>query len=160
MLKRVLILLLLAVEFSGCQRSVTKDTIAKIKQQCGNDTNCILVLNDVTKFKWDKVYFFPNWTTPDSITAAIKIRYEDDVPDQFTRMLFTYRGKVVHEEDYPELDYNNSMIDFGQGLNIIGSWGIDQDKAIFKVSKSKLDNSCSSCFSYYLTPINKKQLQF
>ncbi len=156
MSKYVVFLILGLAALSGCKSSVTDNLITRAEQKCMGGSDCVITLKEVTKFEWDKVYFFPNWTTSDSISSVIKIKYYADVPDQYTRMLFVYKGKIVHEEDYPELDYKHSMISFDEDSSDtlkLDARNITPYNALFKVSKSKLENSCADCFSYNLTPI-------
>ena len=141
---------------SACKGSLKEDLISKINKECGShaNSNCIINLKDVTEFKWDKMYLFPNWTTNDSIAKVIGFKYNgDDVQDQYNRMLFTLGKKVVYEEDYESLDSYNSSISFDQASDSFLPVG----KSIFRIKADRVEGSCKDCFFYSLEPVTKSK---
>jgi hypothetical protein len=132
--RKIIYGILIIIAFTACHSNLKNNIIDKIHQECGNQAkpNCKISLTEVTKFNWNKMYIFGDWTTSDTIAKVIGFKYAgDDVPDQYWRMLFTDGTKVVYEEDNESLDYYNSSIEF-QG-------------AADSLYKGKL---------YYLVPIN------
>jgi len=140
---------------SGCRRSVTNNLINKVKY-CDKHSNqgCKIDLNEVTGFTWDKMYLFGDWTNTDSITNAIKFNYQgSDVPDDYTRMLFTYQNKVVYEEDFKALFYNNSTLEFEGAIDSFEKsrpYQLNAPNATFFLKKSKINGTCAACFAYTL----------
>ena len=165
MIRNITRTLLIIAVLSGCKSSVTDSLISKINQDCGNQTKstCTVVLKDVTKFKWDKLYFFGSWTTSDSIKKVIRVNYDgEDVQDDYRRMLFTYNNKVVYEEDFKSFDYSNSTVNFPDIIDSLlhakPPYFTPSD-AIFTAEKGKTKGSCDKCFEYSLMPIKNRKTE-
>lgn len=158
MVKNFLLASLIIAAFSGCQVSVNDNFIDKVDQECSSQpkSGCTIALKDVTKFQWDKMYLLGSWTNTDSITNVIGFKYNgDDVPDDNTRMLFTYGNKVVHEEDFASFDdRNHSTIEFDNAKDSI-PYHFLVSQAIFTIKKIKAENGCKECFDYILTTAKK-----
>lgn len=146
---------------AGCRQNVKNDLITKVDRQCGDKPkgSCIVNLKDVTDFKWDRMYIFPNWTSSDTISKITGLNYTgNDVEDQYYRMLFVSRNAVVHEEDNKDLDYYNSSIEFlgtdTTDLNGNG-YSLTYSQAVFTVIKGKIEGACPKCFLYSFSAVEK-----
>jgi hypothetical protein len=114
-MRNIITTLLIIVFLSGCENTLKNKIIGKVDHECGNNSklSCVIILKDITKFKWDKMYLFGSWTTSDSIRKVIGFNYEgDDAQDDYKRMLFTYGYNVVYEENFRSFDYHSSTINF------------------------------------------------
>lgn len=157
-----LVVVLLLVIISSCTNNVTDDLIKKTEQKCADNEHspCIITLNEVTEFQWDKLYLFPSWTNSDTISNRIGFEYtRDDVPDDYTRMLFTKQKQVVYEEDFKSLDYYNSAIEFQTEFDSLSPEKLHfltPAKAIFTVEKTRDQQSCKGCYIYLFTPVKRK----
>lgn len=159
MMKNIRKYMFLLAVLSGCKNSLKNDLIKKVDQEYGSHTaqGCTIVFRKVTKFKWDKMYLFGSWTMPDSITRVIKTTYDGDyVPDDNTRLLFTYNNQIVYEEDLSTLSYDSSIIYFPNVIDSLlraKSNYFTPSTAVFKVEKEKIENSRTQFFDYYFIPI-------
>jgi hypothetical protein len=160
---RALYSLIIMIVISGCRNNVQKKLISNIKDQCGDQVKpgCQITLNDAINFKWDKMYLFENKTTADFIAVTLGFVYNgDDIKDDYSRMIFTYDKKVVHEEEFKSLDSANSTIIFpGVSNSLLHSTihYLTPSQASFKVEKDKIKNSCATCFNYVLEPATIKK---
>jgi len=147
---------------SSCSNNVTDDLIKTAEQKCVDKKHspCVISINEVTKFQWDKLYLFSAWTNSDTISHRIGFEYTgEDVPDDYTRMLFTKGGKIAHEEDFKTLDYYGSAIEIRSAFDSLTagkSFFIRPNQAIFKVDTSKDKQACKGCYIYLFTALKKK----
>ena len=159
--KNIIYRILVIAVLSGCKNSMEDSLINKVTQECSRQTRsaCTIALKDVTKFKWDKMYIFPDWTTSESIAKTVGFNYGgNDVQDDYSRMLFTYGNKVIYEEDFKSLDYNKSTINFPEvsdSLNDTKSHYFTPSDAIFTEEKDKTKNGCEECFDYSFMSVKK-----
>ena len=139
---------------SGCKDSFKDNLITRIVSTCGNRPDCTIDIRAITKFKWDRMYIFQDWTTSDSIAKAIGHRYDrDDVPDDYSRILFTDGLKVVYEEDIKSLPYYASTIEFRDLTDSTGKsfmCTFTPLNAIFFAQKEKIKGGCDNCYLYSL----------
>jgi hypothetical protein len=162
MIKNIISSLLIVFLLAACKSSLKDDLINKVDEECGSKTNsgCTIILKDVTKFKWDKMYLFGSWTRSDTIAKVIRFKYEgDDVLDDYTRMLFTYSDRVVYEEDFESFDHYNSTLNFPRGSDSLSSEdfrSFTPSQAVFIAEKEKTKNSCNTCFYYSLIPAKRQ----
>jgi hypothetical protein len=129
--------------------------INEISLKCNKNSQstCKISLKEVTKFPWDKVYIFTDWTASDSISKTIGIVYQgSDVPDDNSRILFIQNQDVVHEEDFKSLDYRHSTIEFTKLRNGIF---FTPSNATFLVKMGKNENTCETCYVYTLIRSNE-----
>jgi len=98
------------------------------------------------------MFIFRDWTTSDSIGKIVGFVYNGkDVQDDHSRLIFTDRNKVVHEEDIVSLEYNSSTITFPQLSDSERElWYLKPSTAIFNVEKGKAKESCATCCIYSL----------
>lgn len=93
----------------------------------------------------------------DSISKVIGFNFPgDDVPDDYTRMIFTFGNEVVHQKDFDSYDLFHSAIGFDgeiKGLSRTKGKYLTPVNAIFRVGKIKTENSCDECYFYLLTAI-------
>lgn len=145
----------------ACTSSLKSDIFSKVDRDCGpgSNSNCTVVMKDVTKFKWDKMYLFGSWTIADSISQIIGFNCDGgDVPDDYRRMLFVLDGKAVYEEDFKALDSYTLTLNFpevGDSLRKSPKPYFTPEDAVFVVQKNNDDPGCKGCFAYSLTPINR-----
>ena len=159
--RKILSVLFIAI-ISGCSNELKDEIINNVDRKCAGqaDSNCIVDISKITKFQWDKMFVFPGWTTSDSISRIIGLVYAgNDVQDDHSRLVFTNKNKIVHEEDFVSLDYKNSTISFqGLGDSVARKqlYHLTPSSAIFTVEIGKTKGSCTSCFIYslMLRPLN------
>jgi len=141
----------------GCKTSVKDEMITDINLKYSNNRTSLISLKEITKFKWDKMYFFPDWTTTETITNTIGFNYTGtDVQDDYSRMLFVYGKKVVYEEDFQSFTFNNISIDFkgvSDSLSKAKPYYLTSIKATFSIKANRGLGSCKDCIVYTLTPI-------
>ena len=158
--KAILIFILCCIVL-GCKKSIKNEILENIQEKCKSSTNdCIIDLQTITFFKWDKMYLFGQITGIEQISREIGFTYTGDaVPDKKQRMLFAYNKHVVYEEDFKQLDYRNSMIifhAFTDSSHKAQPYYCLFGEGFFKIKKDKIDGSCNDCFYYDLMPVNKK----
>ncbi|MBS1519454.1 MAG: hypothetical protein JST50_00545 [Bacteroidetes bacterium] len=157
-----LIFISLLTIISSCTNNVTDNLIKKAEQKCTDKKHspCVITLNEVTKFQWDKLYLFPSWTNSDTISSRIGFEYTgDDVPDDNTRMLFTKGKQVVYEEDFKSLDYYNSVVEFQAEFDSLipeKLHFLTPAQAIFTVESTSDPQACKGCYIYTFTPVKRK----
>jgi len=153
--------LLIIILLSACKSSLKGDIFYKVARECGSTTKskCTVILKEVTKFQWDKMYLFGSWTVPDSVSKMIGFKYDgDEVPDDYRRMVFTFANRVVYQEDFKPFDYYSSTLIFavdGDSLRSQMTPYFTPEDAIFKVEKSKIKSNCKDCFAYSLIPVKR-----
>lgn len=140
---------------TGCKGDGDKTLIKELEQSSNKraGVKCCIAIESLTKFKWDKVYVFPDWSISDTISKAIGFHYSgSDVQDDYSRILFTYNKEVVYEEDFKSLNYGNSSIDFSDMTdNVSKSKYINftPTTAVFSIQILK-PNDCQGCLIYKL----------
>ena len=155
---KIIKIALVLASIAACT-NIEEKLISTIKKQCVSDqsNDCQIALKELTPFEWQKMYFFKAWTISDSISAILGFVYRgNDVPDDFSRILFVTDEKVVHEEDFSSLDYHNSNVFFkiDDSANRNPPY-FTPANALFRVRKEKLKGSCPDCFSYVLVPLKQ-----
>lgn len=158
MKEKLIICIVYIFFFCGCRGHVENDVIRKIENGCKGKvgSGCVIDLKKITAFDWEKMYLFPAWTSTDSIEKVIGIPYDKrDVEDSHSRILFVHRDKVIYEEDFVSLDYNNSTIAFQKKKSLFytGKNYISSSDAVFNVVRTKIENSCRNCYFYSLQPL-------
>ena len=142
----IIVFLLLAM---GCkngneQIKIEKLIVEIVNKQCNDNSNCIVAIKKLTKFKWDKMYAF-NYPVPlEVINKAINKNYP--YYREFTRPLIFLEGdKIVYYENNPS-DVENLVdkqvvFDFADTLKY---QVYNYDKSDFKVEKKEFEKG-----SYY-----------
>lgn len=139
----------------SCNGNIKGRLIEKIEHTCDkSNPNCEIAMKDVTKFEWQRMYVFGSFIMPDSISRAIKLRYDGEVvPDDCTRILFTSDKSVVYEEDLKNND-RSSVLYFNEDDNkktTLEMPYFTPATAMFSIKKEK-KSDCKNCHVYYLTP--------
>ncbi len=102
--------------FSSCTKmGVVEKGIFSMSYKCKVESKigCNFKLSDITPFEWDTLYLFHQETSPIMIGEVLKISYsKNSVPQGKTRMIFTLKGRVIHEEDYSWEKFTNRVLDF------------------------------------------------
>lgn len=83
--------------FSACHENM-EDNISKyIDSQCEKEP-CIIKMNNLTSFKWDKMYVFDCYVPEVVIRSTIKdsLPYLDPLTNKY---IFLLRNKIVHIEE-------------------------------------------------------------
>ncbi|MDN3583835.1 hypothetical protein [Mucilaginibacter flavus] len=99
MKKRLLYLLLFtATLYAGCSNNNIEHNIGKkIQDECKTDS-CTLVMAQIVKFKWDKMYVFNAPVSLEVINQALGVKYPYYV--EFTRpIIFMNGSEIVHYEN-------------------------------------------------------------
>lgn len=88
--------------FGACNNvgPVQKAILAKSDSCKFPGNQCIFMLSDITNFEWDRMYLFGEDTRLEKISSILKTPYETDIGEDNVRMIFTRKGKIVHQEDY------------------------------------------------------------
>ncbi|KPE48963.1 hypothetical protein [Chryseobacterium indologenes] len=101
--KNVIILIIL-LTLTNCSKSSTDSFNGFVEnkyKKCNNSEVCLVDLKSLP-FKWDKFYIFsenhfPEILTKDKISLVLGIEYDKDITLNDRLIIFTFKGKVVHE---------------------------------------------------------------
>ena len=89
---------------SGCSHSFDENVATHIEKTCTNfdsPQGCIIDLQDVTDFEWDRVYIFAGLTTVEDIYDAVGFNFKcKHVPDNYIRLIFIKGNQVIKQEQY------------------------------------------------------------
>jgi len=101
-MKRLLIFIVLVLMLGSCKKSSIKNIIAdKVENKCQNMKTCTINMQEVTNFKWDKVYLFSEGTSLEDIDKALGFHYSY-FEDIASRIVFVLDHQVVyHEDEFP-----------------------------------------------------------
>ncbi len=137
------------IMIAGCQSSIQKKIVYNIKLNCKNPDTCVLNIENVTNFKWDKLYIFNEDVHLEELNKVLGFNYEY-FKDIARRIIFTRGNKVVYHEDdypYPEEKFKGKVI-FDLGFDTVKYAIFTNNEAIFKIHRKKIEG-----FEYYeLTP--------
>jgi len=104
---RNLILGLLLIFFnSSCYHSFDNKTLHWIKNNCNQNKDCILNINDLTDFKWDKSYVF-GATASENINRVLGFNYPY-YREFSTLIMFLKNNEIVYHQ---EIDSNIEKVD-------------------------------------------------
>lgn len=94
--------ILLTLLFNACTSigPVQEAILAKSDSCIATKGACAFPLSDFTNFEWDRMYLFDEDTRLEKISSILKIQYQTDISEDNVRMIFTLKGKIVHQEDY------------------------------------------------------------
>ncbi|MCI0553491.1 MAG: hypothetical protein L0287_21300 [Anaerolineae bacterium] len=88
----------------GCQLSIKDRIIEEIERNCKNFDRvdgCIISLENLTDFEWERMYVFGGPAYTENISRAIGFDCNCSfLPDDCMRLLFVNHGKVVYLDDY------------------------------------------------------------
>ena len=108
---------------SSCGKSiiVSEAIISKIDQTCDEDGNCIVNLNEIVKFDWDKAAFFREGCSSRELSEALGINYQKSYGAS-CGMIFVYKDKIVHKETFfMKIDeHNRFRVIINEGYGWIG----------------------------------------
>lgn len=155
MKKQQIIFIFIILSSLGCKMSVEKEILQQLKRDdFSKRKEHTLLMNEITNFEWEKMYIFSNWTSADSIKTAINLEYNGEgVPDSYSRIIFVNGNKIIYQEDFKSLDYNNSTISFQTLDNstfYTGRHYLTPSSAKFNIIKTKTEGGCSDCYFYSL----------
>jgi hypothetical protein len=87
---------------STFDRPIQRRIIAKADSCFSVSDNCVIDLNALTSFKWDKLYEFDEYSSADEISKVLGFNYSkiNHVPDETTLLIFTFKDSVVYQETY------------------------------------------------------------
>ncbi len=108
-------LIFLTFFFFSCSRAgPIEQEILRKSDKCKDSIHgCVFSLADITAFEWDSLYLFQQETSAILIESAVKFPYHGNgVPQDKTRMLFTFRNKIVHQEDFDWGKIGNRILSF------------------------------------------------
>lgn len=145
--------------FLGCGSPVKNGIVEGIEQNCEDYSekgDCVIAIEDVTSFKWDRMYIFGAMSFPEDIEEITgfdcNCRF---VPDDHNRLLFTYKNRVIHSEDYKT--YASKALQFRDLF-----WDSGQDPvytpstAKFYVVKRHRVGRASVFYDLYTVPLNQR----
>ncbi len=144
-------IVLILIYNTGCSKNVKNNIIQAIDQS--SCANCTISLADVTDFDWDELFVFPNFTDPEEISIKTGTRYTGStVPDNYKKMVFLYKKKVVHDEIFQSLDYDGDNIVFSVKNDSSSFILIKKQKSHFMI-KPKQVKSCKDCRYFELVQV-------
>lgn len=155
-MKKIFFFIVLVVLLVSCKKSGIKYIIAeKVENKCQSANTCTISMQEITSFKWDKLYFFSEGTSLEDIdrTLGFHYLYFEDIA---SRIVFVSGNHVVYHED--EFPYPNAKpaagVIFKFDNDIIPNVFTLND-ASFSVKKSTVKGH-----TYYeLTPSKTKTIQ-
>ncbi|MBS1527139.1 MAG: hypothetical protein JST19_15915 [Bacteroidetes bacterium] len=113
LLARICCLIFVITILPACKRSLQNKLSEAIENNCGKNPrkDCRIILANVTDFKWDRVYLFGSWTTPDAISSKLGTGYDDDgTYDDTQRLIFTRGSRIIYEEDINYLNGDKKIM--------------------------------------------------
>ncbi|ERT14100.1 hypothetical protein [Photorhabdus temperata] len=79
---------------------------AYVNKHCQIDQKCLVDLQDITPFHWERAYIFPTGTRPKTIDNAIGMHYQ--FIDVGVKFIFIKNNEIIYSEEYfPYPDYRN-----------------------------------------------------
>lgn len=134
----------------GCQENIQRRIVSYIEKKCDKTDTCLIKINSITTFKWDKMYIFDESVTLEEVNKVLGFNYEYFV-DIARRIIFTRGNKVIyHEDDYPSPDKksaNEIYFNFKNDTLHYEVFRINED--VFKVKRKSMGNT----LYYELTPL-------
>lgn len=92
------ILLILTLLLPSCSRSgIIERKIGERIENC-QDIPCVIKIEELTKFEWDKMYVFSYGVSLDEIERTLGTSFSDYVEFK-RRMVFLKDGRIIHRED-------------------------------------------------------------
>jgi len=99
--------LLFVACFTSCSSILpTESEVASLIQEAVDQRKMLIIL-EPTSFDWDRVYFFPPYSTAAGIQEVLEAEWPDAATsrvidlDTHTLVVFTDNAQVVHAFDYP-----------------------------------------------------------
>ena len=103
-MKKLFFILFIGVILVGCHPASIKEKIAdKIESKCRGIDSCTTTINiqEVTDFKWDRLYLFTIGASLEDVNKALGFDYPY-FEDIASRVVFTLGNKIVyHEDEFP-----------------------------------------------------------
>lgn len=131
--KTQIFLIVTCVLISSCQRSVFVDTITNSSSSKEYYVN----LSDLPFF-WKDAYLFDGYYTDSEIEETIGARLKKSSDLAFFVVVFTNKGKVVHEECWYYLQNKKPLLSISSQEGQREYLHIIREKPIVKVVRSKL----------------------
>ncbi|MFW6281929.1 MAG: hypothetical protein ACOC1O_03950 [bacterium] len=95
----IIVLIILTVTVISCSnKSLTEKIITIINTKCKNQNNCLISINEITDFKWDKMFVFKPGATLQEINEALGIKYKGK-PDIKHIIVFMNNDNIVYLEE-------------------------------------------------------------
>lgn len=91
----------------GCSKSFDRKIADYIDESCKatEQESCVVDLNQITDFEWDRMFVFGGVTISEEISEAIGFDCAcDAVQDNYMRIVFLKDRKIVMESEYYGLD--------------------------------------------------------
>lgn len=139
------IFLLLSVLVLGFYIKESKGVVSSkinsyFRNNCKDDEKCLIVLSDITKFSWDRVFFFQEGIILDKKEFIEKFgNIEHGLND--SQIIFTLNNKVVYSERLKsgiENKVNNQIIFDNLDIENKGYSEYSIKDAVFFVEKQKI----------------------
>jgi len=103
-MKKMFFILFMGLILVGCQPASIKRKIAdNIENKCKGIDSCTTTINmqEVTDFKWDKLYLFKEGASLEDVNKALGFAYPY-FEDIASRIIFVSDNKIVyHEDEFP-----------------------------------------------------------
>ena len=143
----------------GCGSPAKNRIVRDIEQNCqeyAEKGDCVIVIEDITRFKWDRMYVFGAMSFPEDIEETTgfdcNCRF---VADDHNRLMFTYKDRVIHMEDFKtytdeSLQFRDLVWDSGQEPVYTPS------TAKFYVVKRRRTGRAGVFYDLYTVPLNER----
>lgn len=136
----------------GCRDKIINRLSDYIDTNCyfeGEKDSCLININNVVDFHWDRLFIFEPWSMPNDISRELGINYNGNyVEDNTRRLIFIKNKEIVYEETY---NIRDKTFDFAE--TCFGRDTCYFDSPEFYV-KRKLHISQASHSLYLLYPKN------
>jgi len=135
---------------NGCGKNIYEKISDQIINKCQSEKDeCIISMEEITNFEWDKMYVFKEEATLEEIEEALgfKYKYFDDVA---RRIVFVADNKVTyHEDEFPYPSKEPAGKVFFQFKDDAKPYMLfHRKKANFKIRKKKINGD----LYFYLIP--------
>ena len=131
--------------FYGCKSDIKDTIVSTINQHCKNEKDScgvFIKMQDVTDFKWDKLYYFNVGTSLEDIDKSLGFHYPfwQDLSES---IVFTSGNNVVYHEEHAMTNPSNKPND-GFTFNITSGYLYTPQNAVFIGSRIIVNG-----FKYY-----------
>ncbi|WP_323856725.1 hypothetical protein [Xenorhabdus doucetiae] len=134
-------------------------------KHCQKNTICLIDMNKIIPFDWDKMYIIDKGITPEDIEKIIGTRLNDET-SLFYKIIFVRDQEVIYSDEYHPADDSymkkflklNFHYPYEREGNYFSHYAVSKDNSILSV---KIENEplVSDKIYYSISPSNAQQIR-
>ena len=97
---KVFFIIIFSIALFGCNGTIEDKIVDNIKNNC-RQYPCLVRMNKLTDFSWDKVYVFGDAVSDAQIEQTVSTKVPDKKNEFARTIVFTKEDKVVYYEELP-----------------------------------------------------------